>query len=92
MEIINIKNTNNFNIIINNISYLIDIYYLINKDEYASDYDIYINKCYGNDITTSYLLHTPDNYYNLEFDISICDNYNIKINKWLINNIIKKLN
>jgi len=92
MEIINIKKTNNFNIIINDKYYSIDIYYLINKDEYASDYDVYINKYYGNNIITSYLLHTHDNYYNLEFNISIYDNYNIKINKWLIKNIIKKSN
>jgi len=89
MEIINIKKTNKFNININNTNYLIDIYYLINNDNYASDYDVYINKCYGNSIITSYLLYISNNIYNLEFNISIYDNYNIKINKWFIKNLIK---
>jgi hypothetical protein len=88
MEIINIKNTKEFNININNTNYLIDIYYLINNDNYASDYDVYINKCYGNSIISTYLLYTLDNIYNLEFNISIYDNYNIKINKWLVKYIL----
>jgi len=102
---VNVLTNDVFTITLNNTDHLINIEYLLNKDNYISYYDIFVKKIYNMMLTDEsaehsksdklcnvrdYLLFTDNMVYVLYFNLIFDSNYNIIIDSVIIKYTIQR--